>query len=459
LISTLLEPPSDLIQTAVSDLSLSTFVASTFAAGLDKFVKRSPSKTYLAPQNQAFQELGLVMNYLLLSDAKPDLKKLMRYHMVDEVLYTNDIPLGRRTLQTVAGEEMFLNRTWANASNPANITDAITVLGMDYQLQNTSLSVPANGDYLQGKLINGDMLTSSGTLHSIDRVILPANLDITIGKLIAGAKIGTMEDLLIRAKMDWVLSGEQPSQSEVARLGLKGMQTSSEASFGIPHDILPAYTLLCPTDHAFSKINLTYYRNNEAALLSLLKLHLIPSDGASRVNVASGKSVALPQTGNPLTLDEDVAYPTLYSTESTYGDLIMRNVVGNEWIVGVKDARGHSQDHNAGRLISWGRATPRWARFSNSSDSATPRTLEIETILVNSTWNGIMTLGGGLLVIDNVLLPYEPSWFFRWGWLVGLIGLAGLLIIGLTALGIWLVRRRRAKEEAKYEALEGEEEE
>lgn len=157
LISTLLEPPSDLIQTAVSDLSLSTFVASTFAAGLDKFVKKSSSKTCFAPQNQAFQELGLVMSYLLLPDAKPDLKKLMRYHMVDDVLYTNDIALGLRTLRTVAGEEIFLNRTWRNESNLTNITDAITIFSTEYQVGDASTVLPANGDLMHGKLMGGDM--------------------------------------------------------------------------------------------------------------------------------------------------------------------------------------------------------------------------------------------------------------------------------------------------------------
>jgi uncharacterized surface protein with fasciclin (FAS1) repeats len=447
-----------LIQTAVSDLSLSTFVASTFAAGLDKFVKKSSSKTYFAPQNQAFQELGLVMNYLLLPDAKPDLKKLMRYHMADDVLYTSEIALGMRTLRTVAGEDIFVNRTWRNESNPTNITNAISIFSTDYQLGSTMTFIPANGELLHGKVMAGDTLTSTGTLNSIDRVILPANLDITIGKLIAGAKISTMEDLLVRAKMDWILTGEQPSKPDVERLGLT-VAGSAPAKGSAPHNILPAYTLLCPTDHAFSKINLTYYRNNEAALTSLLKLHLLPSNPAKPINFASGKSLTLPRTGNPLTLDEEITYPTLHSAESSYGDLIMRNVVGDEWIVGVKDARGHSQDHNAGRLISWGRATPRWAPDSSSSGSSAARNANIDAALVNSTWNGYMTLGGGLLVIDNVLLPYEPSWFFRWGWLVGLLGVVAFLVIGLTGLGIWLLKRRRAKEEAKYEALEGEEEE
>lgn len=448
LISTLLEPPSDVIQTAVSDLSLSTFVASTFAAGLDKFVKRSPSKTYLAPQNKAFEELGLVMSYLVLPDAKPDLKKLIRYHMVDEVKYLGDIPLGNGSLKTVAGEDLYWNRTWRNESNPVNITDAITIYGTQYQVGNSSTLLPANGDETSGKLVAGNMLTSTGTLHSIDRVLLPANLEITIGKLVAGAKISTMADLLIRAKMEWVLTGTPP------------LGHGNELSFiddastrGKTHDLSPAYTLLCPTDHAFSKINLTYYRNNEAALVNLLKLHIIPSD-----RITPAESSSPPKSGKPLAFDEGVDYPTLHSADSAYGDLVVRNIIDDEWIVGVKDARGQSQDHNAGRVVSWGRATPKWLRSSDTS-SAMLAESGMGTSLVNATWNGIMTLGGGVVVIDNVLLPYEPSWFFRWGWLVAILGFVGLLTLGFIALGVWFCKFRKMSEEPKYEALEGEEEE
>jgi solute carrier family 25 carnitine/acylcarnitine transporter 20/29 len=448
LISTLLEPPSDVIQTAVSDLSLSTFVASTFAAGLDKFVKRASSKTYLAPQNKAFEELGLVMSYLLLPDAKPDLKKLIRYHMVDEVRYLNDIPLGNGSLKTVAGEDLYWNRTWRNASNPVNITDAITVYGTQYQVGQSSSLLPANGDETRGTLVAGNMLTSTGTLHSIDRVLLPVNIDITIGKLVAGAKISTMADLLIRAKMEWVLTGTPPP-GEGHNLGFK----DDASTMGKTHDLLPAYTLLCPTDHAFSKINLTYFRNNEAALMNLLKLHIIPSDRISPV-----ESTSPPQSGKPLALNEGIIYPTLHSADSAYGDLVVRNIIDDEWIVGVKDARGQSQDHNAGRIVSWGRATPRWLRSSDTAFTA-PAQSGMEGNLVNSTWNGIMTLGGGVVVIDNVLLPYEPSWFFRWGWLVAILGFVALLTLGFIALGVWFWKFRRMSEEPKYEALEGEEDE
>lgn len=400
------------------------------------------------------------MKYLLLPDAKPDLKKLIRYHAVDQVVYLDDIVEGQRSLITVGGEPLFLNKTTYNRSNPTNITNSITVFGPQYQLKDTATWLPANGDYLQSNLISGNMLTSTGALHSIDRVLIPPNLDITIGKLVAGAKIGTMADLLIKAKMEWILTGEQPSSLDLMRLGLTVPSSNNNAHrSSSKYTLAPAYTLLCPTDHAFSQINLTEYRNNEAALLSLLKLHIISSSQVMSVGF-TGKIIPPPQNGNPLALDEDIAYPTLHSRESSYGDLIVRNVVGDEWIVGVKNARGQSQDHNAGRMLSWGRATPSWLGDSSNTpaEHLLSMTNDVEAAMVNATWNGIMTLGGGVLVIDSVLLPFEPSWFFRWGWQLGLLGFAGLLTLGMTILGIWYVRVRRAREVAKYEALEGEEE-
>lgn len=455
LINTLLEPPSDVIQTAVSDLSLSTFVASTFAAGLDKFVKRAPSKTYLAPQNKAFEQLGLLMNYLLLPDAKPDLKKLIRYHIVDEVSYLHDFSVGNGSLKTVLEEQVYWNRRWRNESDPANVTDAISVYGTEYQVGNSSAYLPANGDSIRGKILAGNTLTSTGALHSIDRVLLPADLDITVGKLVAGAKISTMVDLLIRAKMEWVLTGQQPTEETGIKID-PAEDATPLAMRNRARTLLPAYTLLCPTDHAFSKINLTYYRNNEVALVNLLKLHVIPSD-----RITSNGPTSPPQNGKPLTFDEEIAYPTLHSADSAYGDLVVRNIIDDEWMVGVKDARGQTQIHNAGRVLSWGRATPRWRRSADlgSAGSIVGDASPIDASLVNATWKGIMTLGGGVVVIDNVLVPYEPSWFFRRGRLAAILAFVGLFTLGLIALALWFRNVRRSSAEAKYEILEGEEEE
>ena len=60
-------------------------------------------------------------------------------------------------------------------------------------------------------------------------------------------------------------------------------------------------------------------------------------------------------------------------------------------------------------------------------------------------------------MIDSVLVPYEPSWFSRWGWLVlALSGVGVVLLVAVISFGWWWMARR-GKE--GYEALEGEEEE
>lgn len=57
-------------------------------------------------------------------------------------------------------------------------------------------------------------------------------------------------------------------------------------------------------------------------------------------------------------------------------------------------------------------------------------------------------------MIDNVLEPYQPGWFVRWGWIVLTVAicLATLACIGL--LGHKLYQSRK---EHQYQALENEE--
>ena len=94
LISSVLEPPASVINTAVSDLRLSTFVASIYAASLDQNLSTAPAVSYLVPDNSAFTSLGLVMSYLLLPTSRTELRSVIQYHAIDELVYLDDFPIG-----------------------------------------------------------------------------------------------------------------------------------------------------------------------------------------------------------------------------------------------------------------------------------------------------------------------------------------------------------------------------
>ncbi len=480
-----------MIQTAVSDLGLSTFIASSFAASLNKFLQRSPAVTYFIPTNKAFTKLGLAMNWLLLADGKDDLRKLVRYHAVEGVHYVEDIREAEAAYRTVTGQDLMIR---ANATgNATTITLHAPVLDLG-----GNASVPSNGETNPSHVLYGDMLTDTGVIHVVDSVEVPPHVDITLDKLVRGipGKAGTMADLLRRAGMGWLLEGVEPDGEDLRLIGLPAdawMRHKNKGASGggagacNATALAPAYVLLCPTDAAFAQINLTHYLADRSALVALLKLHIIPSspvaaDGLGFVRSAD-RPVPPPKEGRPLAYDDELVYPTLLSRESRYGDLAIRGNGDNGWLVGVKDARGTMGQTDVARLLASGRGTPRWAvcngtrvafdssrlyadwhraRIAHWTDgSDTP--IEDDRVPERDLfWDGVMALGGGVIVLDNVLLPYAPSRWARWGgFVLGLVG--GLALVGAIGGGAWWAWSRRKAARVRedgmgnYEPLEGEE--
>ena len=402
LLSSIIEPPSNVITTAVSDLRLSTFVAGVYAAGLDHSLNNHPAVTYLAPSNPAFANLGLVMSYLLLPIAKYDLRWLIEYHAIEgEILYLDRFPVGggSKRFPTLAGSEIYLEHDKAN--------ETLTVHGP------TIGGVPANGDVRDAVLIEGDVLTSTGVLHVIDQVVLPPTLEIDSRKLLLGAKATTMVDLIKAANMSWVFDGKRPPPEFFDQKQAKRTPKADRA-----------YTILCPTDKALSRLNLTYYLSEPTALSDLVRLHILPTHAFA----------PLGDDGRPLRLADQSTFASLLDESeggrSQYGHLSFKQTAGDDWIVGIKSARGTNGENDSARVVSHGRATA-WVEERAGG----------EVRVAN---------GGGVMVIDSVLLPYEPGWWRRnWGWVVGAVG--GLGLAGLVGWGGWRLWRKRKQED--YEVL------
>lgn len=418
LISSILEPPSSVVTEAVSDLRLSTFVASVYAASLDKVLARQPAITYLVPSNNAYESLGLVMSYLLLPIARPELRALVKYHAVDEVVYLDEFPLGgaKRYPTLDSGAEIYIERDNENGT--------LSVHGP------TTGGLPANGETRDANVVEGDILTATGVIHIIDQVELPPELDININKLLLGAKANTMVDLIHAANMSWVLEGKQPpvEPEGLLKSGKNKRRSKREAKTD------RAYTILCPTDKALARLNLTYYLANPCvhlslaslsshplttlyfsyspALKALVTLHIIPTSAFA----------PLTPDGRPLPLTDEVTYSTLYDVRSggpsQYGQVAFRRWGDDGWLVGIKSARGTNGLSDSARVVAYGRASP-WffdaegAGGDGGKVSRAPR----------------LAGGGGVLTIDSVLVPYEPGWFRRFGWIVAVAVLGTLVLV------------------------------
>jgi uncharacterized surface protein with fasciclin (FAS1) repeats len=417
LVSSLLSPPDDVLQTAVSDLQLSTFIAAVYAADLDKAVKKNPATTYLMPRNRAFGSLGLAMKYLLLPEGKDELRKVVKYHAVDEIVYSEDLETGKQVFTTLEGGEIVLRKT--GGKNSSTFVQSPN----KWEGHDSGEQLPSNGELRPAKMSHFDALTSTGVIHTIDAVILPSDVFISIGKLIRGSKQSTMMDLMARAGLSWILEGRQPSANEVERAYLQGVVRTWDNETDQP-DIdslaMPSYTVLCPSDKAFSRLNLTHYLNDQEALLNLLKLHIIPTQPSTPRTANSKIPASPPSDGAPLSLEDDLVYSTLLSSSSKYGDVAFRATGDNSFLVGIRNARS-SAGNDAARLGATGRGSVRWRKNKGDQGVSVSKGGKGKDKAKDDDahdgyeelWRGGMTLGGGVVMLDSVLVPYEPSWFSR----------------------------------------------
>lgn len=447
LLSSVLEPPTSVITTAVSDLRLSTFVASIYAASLDKVFSSAPGITYLVPENNAFTQLGLVMSYLLLPIAREELQSVLRYHALDEIVYLDEFPIGggSRRYPTLDGAEIYLERS--TSSNSTLTIHGPTIGGS-----------PVNGETRDARLIEGDILTSTGALQIIDQVELPPHLDIGISKLMKGAKASTMADLIRAANMNWVLEGRAPPASFLD--GTDGLEALGEGGRKKRRErrreekrkakANRAYTVLCPTDKALSRLNLTYYLSDSAALTELVKLHIIPTDAFAPLST----------DGKPITLLDEITYPTLLDQseggESKYGSVAFRKWGDEGWMVGIKSARGTNGLSDSARVVAYGRSTPWFIpdEVPGGGGDDDDNDLDDGKALNRFATGGVrLAGGGGVLTIDSVLLPYQPGWFVKYGWIIAMVVL-GIIVASLVGLMGWKVWKGK---KIAYERLEGEE--
>jgi len=234
-----------------------------------------------------------------------------------------------------------------------------------------------------------------------------------------------MSRLIVKAGMEWVLNGTAPPE------GSPGANDSAAVRTG--------WTLLCPTDDAFSKFNLTDLFNDVNILRAIVSQHLIPTSPNipsagdddyyySILDALSGDDSdndAAPDNNRPLALTDSATYSTLRSPSSSYGDIIFRRLEEKNaggYVVGINGARGTSGKADWARVLAWGRST------------TNPGT-------------------GGVIQIDRVLVPYYPPWWIEYGGPI-VVGVGGLALICVFFYGVRAVWKIDATE-ATYEPVGG----
>lgn len=190
--------------------------------------------------------------------------------------------------------------------------------------------------------------------------------------------------------------------------------------------------------------------------MRLVQQHLVPltTDKAIDTLLPDGR-------GDDIDMQDESSFATLLDRSqggsSSYGQISFRKISsastnryrhssgrslgphdpesdGLGWLVGIKNTRGSSASRHSATVLAFGREA---------------RAVEGDVHLERAPV-------GGIFQIDTVLSPYEPSWFYRWGW----IALACAFFATIVAAAVFFaVRWWRGGNRIKLtEALEGEEE-
>ncbi|KAG2187558.1 hypothetical protein INT44_005247 [Umbelopsis vinacea] len=353
LLSRSLKLPEDIISTLPLNLDLSTFVATIYATGSRDVINNAKGITLFAPSNAAFERLGLVTKYLLLPEeqSKKKLQTLLTYHATKEIFYTDNMRVGAVNAQTLAGADITVNKT------------------EDGEILLRGIGAKDGSDRSTiAKVFESDTLVSNGVMHKIDRVELPHNIQISVTDILKGVESSTFMAIFQKANLSDFLEDDRD------------------------------YTILAPTDRAWSRINLTALLTDHERLQRVARLHILKSP------IKKGNSDSL--------LGDDREYPTLLSDDDKIG---VRQVSDSHYVLDVKGSLGG--DGSSSRVLGYGQTTS----------------------------------GGGVIQLEEVLIPkgeptLSPHKGLKW-WQILLIVLGAILgLILLAAIGFfawqWYQKRR-----------------
>ncbi|CAB4410673.1 unnamed protein product [Rhizophagus irregularis] len=220
ILSNTMTPPQPIIKILSNDKQLASMGTYIIINNIVQKVRSAKGITMIAPSSEAFSQLGLINAYFLLHEAKVDLNSVLLHHIINETIYSEDIT-DEKTYYTMGG-------------------DPVKVYKKDNDI------FVSNANYTS-KVSRKDVLTSTGVLHVLDKVIFPPTLHITLGKLLKGINAQTFLEIVKAANLT-----------------------------DLVQDPLEPYTILAPTEGAFEKINVTKLLADPELASRWARLHIIP---------------------------------------------------------------------------------------------------------------------------------------------------------------------------------------
>ncbi|HEY9618558.1 MAG TPA: fasciclin domain-containing protein [Microcoleaceae cyanobacterium] len=135
---------ADLLETVAKNQRFTTFSSAVETAELTEMLQSPGPFTILAPSDEAFSRLPEGTIDALLQDI-PKLQRILLYHVLPGDVRSDDL---------------------------AQIDEAPTVEGSVIAVEQQDQRITVN----QAKVIEQDVLTDNGVIHTIDRVLMPALL-------------------------------------------------------------------------------------------------------------------------------------------------------------------------------------------------------------------------------------------------------------------------------------------
>jgi uncharacterized surface protein with fasciclin (FAS1) repeats len=146
-------PAATVVETVRADARLGTLARALEVAGLDALLGGTGRFTLYAPSDAAFAALPPgTLETLLLEENRDRLERLLRYHVDDRELRSRDLPAAVIRVRTLLEESRVCV---GRAPGGVRVTDA------------------------QGgaaRVTEGDIRTANGTIHVIDRVLVPGGV-------------------------------------------------------------------------------------------------------------------------------------------------------------------------------------------------------------------------------------------------------------------------------------------
>jgi uncharacterized surface protein with fasciclin (FAS1) repeats len=273
----------NIAQTAAANPNFSILVEAVTAAGLTDTLSGPGPLTVFAPTNDAFAllltELGVTKAQLLAD--KPLLTAVLTYHVVPAKVLKADVPLGKAVTSAQGG--IF----------------KVDAVGADL--------IITDGRNRASKITATDLVASNGVIHTVDRVILPANKNI-VETAQSLPSFSILVEAVVAANLQGALSGTGP------------------------------LTVFAPTNDAFAlllaELNVTKAQllADKALLTKVLTYHVL-NGRVLKSDVPLGVAITTLQTGT-LTVDGSL---TITDQRARKAKIVATDVLASNGVIHVID--------------------------------------------------------------------------------------------------------------------------